>query len=95
MCGVVSGIKMKISDYKNPDPNCGYPFYNSNAGYCWSYAFYVDGDEKFKNILEHCKTCEHYKPNAGKDYRELLGILLGAKEFVEKIKNICIIAFPS
>ena len=55
----------KINSYKNPDKRCSYPFTCDPLGYCWSYAHYVDGNEKFKNIKNICKNCEFWNVKGG------------------------------
>ncbi len=51
--------------YQNPDKRCTHPPVRdekkktwSPAGYCWSYAYHIDGDPKFKNIKSICRGCE-------------------------------------
>jgi len=53
--------KISLKKYKNPSRKCQYPFELNLLGYCWSYANYVDGDQRFKNIKEICRTCEMFK----------------------------------
>lgn len=57
--------------YQNPDKRCSHPPVRdtesktwSSFSYCWSYAFHVDGNPKFKNILKICKTCELWNRRA-------------------------------
>ena len=49
--------------YENKSPRCEYPFTSDAVGYCWSYAHYVDGTEKFQDIERICKTCDMFNPN--------------------------------
>ena len=58
-------VRARIMSYKNPDKRCTYPFTCDPLGYCWSYANYVDGDERFKDIEAICKNCEMWKPTQG------------------------------
>jgi hypothetical protein len=56
-----------VMEYENRDERCRYPFFPGPAGYCWSYAFFVDegeawlkkrGVEKMEDI---CQKCELWK----------------------------------
>lgn len=51
----------KINTYRNPDPRCTYPFTCDPLGYCWSYANYVDGTEKFEDMSIICPGCDCWK----------------------------------
>ena len=58
--------------YQNPDKRCGYPPIRETktktwwpTSYCWSYAFHVDGDPKFKNIKKICKDCDLWNKGKG------------------------------
>lgn len=51
---------MNFKKYRNPNKNCTYPFEDNPLGYCWSYACYIDGDERFKNIKSICKGCDYW-----------------------------------
>ena len=50
----------KWEDYRNPDPQCTYPWSPGPAGYCWSWANHFDGAPKFADIQTICKGCECY-----------------------------------
>ena len=65
-CGFVFIKKQKpyvspYLKYKNLSPRCTYPWRPSAGGYCWSFAYHVDRQEKFRDILSCCKGCECYK----------------------------------
>lgn len=51
--------------YLNPDPRCRYPWTPGPAGYCWSYACYVDGDKNYTPIESICRGCELWKEHTG------------------------------
>lgn len=54
---------MSFKKYRNPDPQCTYPFEDCGAGYCWSYAHHVDGNPKFSDMSKICPGCECWKPS--------------------------------
>jgi hypothetical protein len=47
--------------YQNPDPRCTYPFDCSPLGYCWSFAYHIDGDTKYDDMTKICPGCECWK----------------------------------
>jgi len=61
-----------IWKYRNPDRRCNYPFDPSPLGYCWSFASYIDGGEKwlkqrsdiekkeFKTMEDICRGCDRW-----------------------------------
>lgn len=61
---VVALNQSLIAKYRNPDPRCTYPFDHSPAGYCWSYAHWVDGSSGYagKPVEDLCKGCDLWKP---------------------------------
>lgn len=72
--GVVT--RERVKTYRNPDERCGYPFTPDGAGYCWSFAHFIDkGDEwlkdrkveKMEDICEHCE-CWTEAPNFDYSY---------------------------
>ncbi|KKL79831.1 hypothetical protein LCGC14_2010860 [marine sediment metagenome] len=44
--------------YENKDKMCEYPFTPDPAGYCWTYANYIDQTTGFEVL--NCEGCECY-----------------------------------
>jgi hypothetical protein len=57
----VNKVIRQILSYKNPDPQCHYPFEPNPVGYCWSYAHHVDGTPGFEEMSKICPGCDMFK----------------------------------